>query len=649
MEKYVRLTKSVKDFGILIPEDKVLDHINSEQDWYQSCFYYNQEHFKKFQEVGSVKGFKDTVTNKLWFDFDNEKDPSQAQRDAGIVYNRLIEAGLFNEEIEIYFSGFKGFNLIVKFDRWLTPSEVANLALKYTKGVTLDTSMYDGNQILRVPATRHPKTGLYKIPLTADQLFNSSINSIKFIASNLDHITDEFNWKVSDPSDDFFEIPKVKTEIKSVTSYTLNLADKPNNWKNCKWSLLQGNFKEKERHEAMMVIAATCRGMGYDKLSTYYLAKSALKKQSTLTGQEEFPKEELWKNIIEDSIFKDGWEGGQYSCKTNPWLRNYCDSLGEFKCKNREEDDSPAVSLSDMATKFTDYAVNFETNIVKTGLKELDENALLMASTLNGLLAAPGSGKTTKALNFLKNTSANNIQSHFFSMDMGLPIIYANLVKKKTGQDFRAVLQMFKNDKVKAEQYISRINQEYKNVLFNFKSGLTTADMKRIIQEGQEQTGKQTKLVVIDYLECMASPFGGDDTANVGFICNQLKDLANDLNTCVLLLLQTQKHSTKDISDPLLSMRNIKGSSIIEQSMSVILTMWREGYNPETVNDDRYASFAIVKNRFGPLWRGDFAWRGTTGDITSMTEEQRIEFEEFKNRKKAMRLQKLREESGGWE
>jgi hypothetical protein len=42
-------------------------------------------------------------------------------------------------------------------------------------------------------------------------------------------------------------------------------------------------------------------------------------------------------------------------------------------------------------------------------------------------------------------------------------------------------------------------------------------------------------------------------------------------------------------------MKAIKGSSVIEQSCSVVLTLWREGYNPKTVTDDRYISFAAVK------------------------------------------------------
>ena len=68
--------------------------------------------------------------------------------------------------------------------------------------------------------------------------------------------------------------------------------------------------------------------------------------------------------------------------------------------------------------------------------------------------------------------------------------------------------------------------------------------------------------------------------------------------------------------------------------MSSIVTLWREGYSPKYVNDDKYISFAVVKNRFGGLWSGDFAWKGITGDIRSLTEEERDNLKSFKKRKK---------------
>jgi len=436
-----------------------------------------------------------------------------------------------------------------------------------------------------------------------------------------------------------FETPKQKKEKIMEVKAKLDpkndpkVNNPPRGWKPYKWALAQGYFDNGERHNALMVIAATCRGLGYDKETTYYMCKSAFKKQAERMGQEEFSKEELWKNIIEQSVFSDRWEGGQYSPTNNPWLKDYCQRNG---FSTDEKEDQPFISLDSLNTQFINYATNFEKNIVRTGIGELDEQWTLSTSTLNGLLGQPGSFKTGMSLEILANSSKNNIKSMMFSMDMGVPLVYAKLAQKMTGQPFKDVLKMFKDDQKRSGEVFERIKHNYANVGFNFKSGLTAPDLKNIIEERNQLIGEPTKLIIIDYLECMAGPYS-DPTANAGFIANQLKDVANETGTCILLLLQTQKHSTPDISDPLLSMKQIKGASIIEQACSTVLTLWREGYSPKTTENDKYISFALVKNRFGGLWSSDFMWDPLFGKVNSMTEENREEFEEFKKEKAAKR------------
>ena len=81
-----------------------------------------------------------------------------------------------------------------------------------------------------------------------------------------------------------------------------------------------------KRHQALLVLAATCRGMGYDKEEAYYMCKAAIKKQAALHGQDEFPKSELWNNIVA-SVYSPLWQGGQYAPKNNLWLQQYCNRL----------------------------------------------------------------------------------------------------------------------------------------------------------------------------------------------------------------------------------------------------------------------------------------------------------------------------------
>lgn len=633
MNKYVRVCEGLSDKGELISLNDFIEGLpefQSDTDQYSSVYYYNDKHLETFKKTGSIAGIKDVTTDKIVFDFDNKDNLALAKSDVLSLYKRLEGEGISKTETELYFSGGKGFTVVINSDRELTPESSAYLATEvFGKDLkTLDHTIYNASRILRIPNSRHPKSRLFKVQLDPDKLEGMSVQQI------LDKAKSPNGLKLSKPISINKELTPSKKKDNNKKSKEYNIKDidwtkKPRHWKDYRWSLSQGYFDSGERHQALLILAASCRGLGYDEEQTYYLCKSALKKQSKLTGQDEFSKEELWDNIIKQSIFSDKWEGGQYSPDSNEWLKKYC-IKNNFKWDKNE--DKPTVNLDDMTFTFTDYAVNFEKNTIKTGLPSLDNNVMLLASTMVGLLGNPGSGKTSLSLEILKNNSLMDNNSVFFSMDMGLPIVYAKLIQNLKGYNLKQVMSIFQNNPKESNQLVEEVKNTYKNIGFNFKSGLTVSDMREVIKKHEDKTGKANKLVVIDYLECMASG-NSDPTVGSGLIANQLKDLANELNTCVLLLLQTQKHSTPSISDPLLSMRQVKGSSVLEQALSVILTLWREGYDPRTVNHDKYMSMACVKNRFGSLWTGDFSWdgrRGHIGELSSMEKEALGEFRQMR-------------------
>jgi len=227
----------------------------------------------------------------------------------------------------------------------------------------------------------------------------------------------------------------------------------------------------------------------------------------------------------------------------------------------------------------------------------------------------------------------------FFSLDMGAPLVYQRLIQRHTGLSGKKIFEMYRNGDSRLKEFEKRVGDEYKNVKFCFRSGITVDDVRSMILQQQEQDGERAKLIVIDYLECLHGPFS-EATANTALIAQQLKDLANELEVCILLLLQPQKRAG-DPADELLSMRNIKGSSVIEQACSVIFTMWRPGFSPKNPEEDKYLTIAVVKNRMGQLGSFDFSWNGLTGDITELVEEERVELNEIRKRRA---LEKVKEE-----
>lgn len=644
--KFVRLCKSVSDKGILIEENEVIDNIDNEHDWYVSTFKYSQEQFNQFQKTKSVAGVKDVSSDKLNFDFDS-KDIDSARQEALIVLNRLEGFSISKNDVEIYFSGGKGFHLSIRLDRYITPEESSHIALNTIgKGLeTLDRSIYNASRILRVPATKHQLTNLYKIPLTPIQLKSLSVSDIKQLATNLDNIKDEFSWEVVSPKLSFYDIPKVEVKVK--TQYKLNLDDKPNNWKNCKWSILQGNFKSGERHNALMVLAATCRGFGFDKETTYYLCKSALKKQASVTGHDEFSKEELWKNIIENSIFTDGWEGGTYSCKSHPWLKHYCESLGDNKCKDETEDKAIVpITIGDVEEQFVDHITHIEENTIKTGIRRLDKEMPFITGSHVGIVGSAGSGKSSIALEILRNTSKSGVVSVMASLDMHRNRMFEKLLYKVSGGISREDLY----DRFKRGDYkhlVDKIKEEYGNVWFYDRSSPTVEDLRSYILKVQELTGKKVKLVLIDYFERINSE-RSEDTAASKDVAGKLQDLVNDFNICLVTLVQPNKMSLSGGPDqPIKSYTAIKGSSFLYQSFRGIIGIWRPFFSAEWKHYDKFMQMAILKNDLGELDLYNFKWVGKTGDITELTPEGESDLERCLEEKETKKSEKS--SSTGWD
>lgn len=642
MSRYVRLTKGVADKGILIKPEDVYGYVDDKSDYYVSTYYYNDNHLKRFKETGSVKGIKDVTTDKLWFDFDNKEDPEFARQDSIELVNRLRKYGIKDQNIEVYFSGNKGFNVIVTLNRTLTPDLCYSLAVnKFGKGLkTLDTTLYDATQILRVPGSKHQVSGLHKFPLTINQLNSLTTPEVKSMAVSIDN-AEEFDWTVATPDSKFYEVEVPKKEATNKSDYKLDLTQKPRQWKNCKWSLLQGNFKSGERHQALLILAATLRGLGYDKETTYYMCKSALKKQATLSGQEEFPKEELWENIIEQSVYTDGWEGGQYSCKKDGWLKGYCQSLGEHKCEE-EKDDNP-ITLVEVRDSFKEYVMNIDKNTIYTGIPSIDKNVFISTGANVGIIGAAGSGKSSIALNILNNTSKAGVRSVFASLDMHRNRMFEKVMYKISGLTRDELYHAFQNNE--EAPYIEKMKQEFGNVNFYNKSCPNVSDIKDYIVRCQDHTGEKVKLVMLDYFERVSSDYS-DDTQASKRVAGELQDLVNDLDIALITLVQPNKFSLSGGPDsPIYDYTSIKGSSFVYQAFRIIMSLWRPFYNPKDFSNDRYMQMAVLKNDLGELAEFGLSWNGRLGQLSELEDWQQEELEELLQKKEEKKSNK---NDDGW-
>lgn len=635
---YYRLSKELTNNRLIpIDSDIFKEVTNYETDWYCSLYQYEEEHYKKFLETKSVAGAHDLKTPFLWWDFDCKEDLELSFKEARILVNALIAFGFPKNTIQIAFSGNKGVSVLIKCNTLFTKEEVKTFCKSMChQSNTFDPVIYDYQRIFRIPFTKHQFSGLIKLPIHINSLMTTPIDIIQEQAKSIPkNITpDNYNSKY-DICDDIELLNEIKSTSKSIeitkplpfskensTLETLinqlDWSKKPQNIRSCKWALSQGLIPNGKSHDSLLILAATYKTMGYDKDDTYYLCKSALKKQAKLLNREEFPKDELWKNIIEQGVYGDFWNGGQYTCQQEGWLQDFCKNLGEHSCKPIS---NLTVQVDDVHNLFVEYVDNYEKNIIKTGIDDLDKRVRFLKGTSSAIIAAPGSGKTSLALNILKFNSFKSLQSIFFSYDMFHSAVYSRMVQQITGLDQEQIFRLQYSNPALYEKVKNQLKEDYKNVEFCFKSGQNIKEIEQTIDDVEQRTGKKVDLVVVDYNELVTTDIS-DPTASSAFVAQKLRQIANEKMVCVLTLLQPSKIYSKP-SDEITSYTNAKGSNAIPQSMTVMLGCSRPGFHPRYPEEDRFMTISCVKNRNGPLFTIDLNWDGRKGIVTSMNEDDR--------------------------
>jgi hypothetical protein len=632
--KYIRLVQGLTNSKLIPITENVWDHIvSNNKDYYVSIYNYNDEHYKKFKETGSVSGIRDVTTNKLVFDFDDSNNTENARQDAITLVSRLMSEGVSENSIQVAFSGSKGFGIQIDTNEEFTPDEFKNITSGLAGDLkTFDKVVSDPNRIIRVVGTRHQKSNLYKMPLSISQLTEMDVESIKKLAASIDNVDEDLidSWTPTRLPPKILSLKDKKEEKKTeVVVSDLDLSQKPKWLSDAKYALQQGYFGSGERNTAFMILAATYKSQGFPKEIIYRMLKGVAELQAKRNNVERYSDEELYNNIVE-VVCSPNWKGGTYSYENTPLLQEVTRRLG-LKVPQKEE--LPLVPVSSVGSIFKKFATEIESNTIKLGIDEVDNDVRITTSMLVGLLAAPSAGKTSISMSVLNTVSKAGLRSIFFSLDMGAPLVYQRLIQKHTGVYSSKLFEMYRKSDPKIFEFEKKVAEEYKNVSFCFSSGVTVDDIREMVIAEQERTGEKVKLIVVDYLENISGPYS-DPTANTALIAQKLKDIANELELTVLLLLQTQKQGG-DPSEELVSMRSIKGSSAIEQACSVIFTMNRPGFSPKNPEDDKYLSILVVKNRMGQLSSYDFRWDGLTGSIRSLTEEERVELHEFKKKKAA--------------
>lgn len=632
---YTRLCEGLNDRGKLIPKnDDIYKHIKDpKKDYYISVYNYNEDHKKKFDKDNTVAGIRDVTTNKLVFDFDST-DVDSSRNDALEVIKRLEKRGVEKNNVNIYFSGSKGFHVVLNTNQEFTPDNAKKVAIDIAKGLkTFDSVVYNPARIFRLPFTKHPSSGLYKVPLDYSELKTYSVKEIKDLAKEQYEPEQEIDVNIQLDKFQVKQEPSVDSTKESSLLTDLDLTKRPKNLSPWKYALEQGFFPPKQRSNALIILAATYKSLGYSQTKCYYALKASAELQANRSGQDKFGKDEIYKNVIKP-VYSNTWEGGTYAEDSFPeQLKEYLVELGVPRINEEDLHENFVVSIDKGFDAFGRYAENIDENTMKFGIPDLDNILRVQVGHLIGILAGPGIGKTSMALTLLNNTSKENVKSFFASYDMAGNILIQKLVQRETGLSADDVYDVYrKKDTKQIGEFQKVLKKNFSNVSFCFKSGQSVQELRDSIRQEEQRLGEEIKLVIVDYLELIRAK-SSDPTQASAEAIQGLREIANEGKVVVCLLQPNKMSSTPD--EPLLTYNAAKGSSAIAQAVTAMITCHRPRYSSDYPDEDKYFSINIVKNRLGPLGKADFSWHGLTGKIRPLEDIEKQELAEIRQMKKA--------------
>ena len=250
---------------------------------------------------------------------------------------------------------------------------------------------------------------------------------------------------------------------------------------------------------------------------------------------------------------------------------------------------------------------------VRTGFNKLDN--LLNGGLPNGLItlgAIPSLGKTTFALQVADNmASMENTKVLFFSLEMTrFDIISKSLSRLSYLTDelenytFDDLLS--NNDDVDFTTLLSKY-EPIANNLYTIDYIYDIRDIEAFIRQFNDLHKNKNIIVIIDYLQYILCGNNGNDKQVIDTITKRLKELAKDLNICIIEISSLNRTNYSGS----ITMESFKESGSIEYTSDILMGLEyvNNGANEreyEAKRNPRKITLSVIKNRYGALGKINF-------------------------------------------
>ena len=244
------------------------------------CTYNNIDIYKSIFEYDSPNIANANIRGPLCFDFDNlhltEDNYNDIRRQILSLLLLLQEGFKIPEnKVQIFFSGYKGFHIIVDYKLFGFQYQNSQLVQNYKKIAIafkddyklrwgnnfIDTAIYDSRRVLRVPNTINYKGQLYKIHLTWQEFREMSLTEVKELAQKpREYYSCPFVLPIKEARR-IYDI--LMTEIDISNQHNIHISNKKNMLP-CIKNLLNHSISEGQRNNVTVALASSLYQAGYD-------------------------------------------------------------------------------------------------------------------------------------------------------------------------------------------------------------------------------------------------------------------------------------------------------------------------------------------------------------------------------------------------
>lgn len=569
--------------GALVPIEDMWDVVyeqGKEQAVYRSVYMYDEDAVKFVRANGSVKNYLGArYIDNVPIDIDkgSNTDEYTLQQAQYILDYLHKEYHLKTGNYAIYFSG-TGYHIDISAECiGFKPSENLPYIVKATmvnlmNDIKIDPAVYTRTALIRVAHSLNIKSGLYKIPLSLEELYTNYTNIVKLAQSRrLDHGVEEL-WGEQSLSD------KIVNEVPVVRS--MQKVNEPSNVVNCVQSLYNKGPQQGNRNHALLRMASHFRRNGIPSDAT---------KASLL----HWNNNQLNPQIVIDKVESTYNYGYKYGCN-DELLASLCnpkcvyyknkDYLVDIKTSGDLQAELETRLESDFTGKMLPLAEMF-------GLHNKDCN--IYPGELVTIFGPTGANKTALAQNIALGYDFANDE---IRREWQIPTLFLSL--ELSGwymhrRNQQIVAGMSKDDVTANYKYVGDTYNKYLEHL-NLQTVAPTPDMiQKTIRD------LQPNLVVVDYIDLVEVPRGvTGEYEQVRYISHFLSNLAVNLDIIIIQISQVAREYSRN---QILDIYAGKGSGAIENASRKVI-----GINGKQDSTDKKVS--VFKNSDGDLFDVDLMW-----------------------------------------